>query len=89
MTAEREGPTVEADMPQVFLLLYGAALAAPLLLFAILIATGLERRLDLRARERLVRARIMHPRVAPAAALTLVVIAPAPVTLPRQGRTAA
>ena len=73
-------------MPQAFFLLYGAALAAPLFLFGILIWTGLERRLGLAAKERLMRGRIMQPRVAPAAALTLVA---APVTLPHRGRSAA
>jgi hypothetical protein len=81
MTAARERPTVEVDMPQPFLLLDTAALAAPLLLFGILIWTGLERRLELAAKERRVRARITQPRFAPAAS-------PASVTLPRR-RTAA
>jgi hypothetical protein len=74
-------------MPQALLLLDSAALGAPLVLFGILIWTGLERRLELGARERLVRARIMQPRFVPAA-LTLVAVAPATVTLPRR-RTAA
>jgi hypothetical protein len=72
MTATRERSTGEVDMPQACILLYGAALAAPLVLFAILICTGLERRFELAAKERLLRGRTVEPQAAPAASLTLV-----------------
>lgn len=90
MTARRECPIAEVDMPQAFILLYGAALAAPLVLFGILIWSGLEQRLELGAKERLVRSRIMQPRVAPAASLVLIpVAAPAVISPRRRDRSAA
>jgi hypothetical protein len=85
----RERPTGEVDMPQAFILLYGAALATPLLLFGILIWTGLERRLELAAKEHLVRGRIMEPRFAPAASLTLITLAPQTVRTVRPRRRSA
>ena len=90
MTVTRERSTGEVEMPQAFVLVYSAALAAPLVLFAVLIWTGLERRLELAAKERLVRSLIMQPRVAPAASLTLVAWARSTVTAVRpRSRTAA
>ena len=87
MTAPRERP-FGVDMPQVCILVYGAALAAPLVLFGILIWTGLERQLEFAAKERLVRNRIMQPRLAPS--LTLVALARSTVVAMRpRGRTAA
>jgi hypothetical protein len=76
-------------MPQVSLLLYGAALAAPLALFVILIWTSLERRLELAAKERLVRRRIMRPHAMPNPALTLVIAAPVAAAPRQRARTAA
>ena len=86
MTARRERPIAEVDMPQALILLDGAALGTPLLLFCILIWTSLERRLELAEKERLVRGRVMQSRVAAAAALTLVAVAPASAI--GRGRTA-
>jgi len=76
-------------MPQVSLLLYAAALGAPLVLFGILIWTELEQRLEIAARDHLVRSRLLRPRTSPAA-LALVMPAPAPVIAPQpRARTAA
>jgi hypothetical protein len=62
----------EVGMSQTLILLIDAAAATPLVLCGILIWTGVERRVELAARERTVRAWMMRPRVAPSAPLVLV-----------------
>jgi hypothetical protein len=76
-------------MPQVSLLLDAAGLGAPLVLFGILIWTEIEERLEIAARDQLVRSRLLRPRsLSPA--LTLVTPASAPAIAPQaQARTAA
>jgi hypothetical protein len=77
-------------MPQVSLLLDAAALGAPLVLFGILIWTEIEERLEIAARDHLVRSRLLGPRGLSPVALTLVIPASAPAIAPQPGaRTAA
>ncbi len=78
-------------MPQVSLLLDAAALGAPLVLFGILIWTGIEKRFDIAAKDQLVRSRLLRPRSASPVALALVMPAQAPVIATTQpsARTAA
>jgi hypothetical protein len=62
MNATRAVAYREAGMSEVYFVLYGASIAASVLLFAIAIWTGIKRRAKFAALERRVRLRMTRPR---------------------------
>jgi hypothetical protein len=79
----------EADMTEVYLVLYGASIVASVLLFTIAIWTSIKRRVEFAALERRVRERMTRPRpVAPLFSLAAT-DAPHEVVAPRRRQTAA
>jgi hypothetical protein len=88
MNAARAVAYREADMSEVYLVLYGASIVASVLLFAIAIRTGFKRRVEFAALERRVRLRMTRPRpVAPLFWLAATGM-PREVVAPRHRRTA-